>query len=115
MLYPSRLQDHEDNRPVNWLQRVKSYVAGERSQPRRAVLYTRDGCHLCEEARAVLEKYRLRFGMEIEEVDIDSDAALRAKYDRCVPVVEIDGKERFRGRVNEPLLERLFRCGERRA
>ncbi len=43
-----------------------------------------------------------------ESIDIDADPALVAKFNECVPVVEIDGKIRFRGRVNEVLLERLL-------
>ena len=41
-------------------------------------------------------------------VDIDADPELRQKYDQCVPVVVIDGQERFRGRINEVLLRRLL-------
>ena len=44
----------------------------------------------------------------IEEVDIDSDNELLAQFDTCVPVVELDGQVRFRGRVNEVLLRRLI-------
>lgn len=69
-----------------------------------AILYTRQGCHLCEDAKAVL----IRHGLAVEEVDIDQDPVLRAQYDECVPVIVIDGVERFRGRVNEVLLRRLL-------
>jgi len=68
------------------------------------VLYTRQGCHLCEEALAVLEQHGLRPRL----VDIDADSELRERFNECVPVVEIDGRERFRGRVNELLLQRLI-------
>lgn len=67
------------------------------------VLYTRQGCHLCDEARAVLERH----GLSPRLVDIDADPLLRERYNECVPVVEVDGCERFRGRVNEVLLRRL--------
>jgi glutaredoxin len=67
-------------------------------------LYTREGCHLCDEARAAL----LRHGLHPKLVDIDADLSLRQRYNDCVPVVEIDGRERFRGRVNETLLRRLL-------
>lgn len=70
-----------------------------------ARLYTRQGCHLCDVAEAVLVKH----GVTVERVDIDADPELRERYDRCVPVVEIDGRERFRGRVDERLLRRLLR------
>jgi glutaredoxin len=70
----------------------------------RVTIYTRRGCHLCEEAEAVL----VRHGMRPTLVDVDADPTLRERYTDCVPVVEIDGKERFRGRVNEVLLKRLL-------
>jgi glutaredoxin len=70
----------------------------------RATLYTRQGCHLCDQAQQVL----LRHGVQVELVDIDRNPQLQQRYDQCVPVVEIDGQERFRGRVNEVLLRRLL-------
>jgi glutaredoxin len=76
-----------------------------------AILYTRSGCHLCDDAAAALR----RQGVAFEIVNIDEDDALRARYDECVPVVVIDGKERFRGRVDEVLLRRLIASGERSA
>ncbi|MBI3462958.1 MAG: glutaredoxin family protein [Planctomycetes bacterium] len=68
-------------------------------------LYTRQGCHLCDEAEALL----VRHGLLPQEIDIDADPQLLERYNTCVPVVEIDGKERFRGRVDEVLLRRLLR------
>jgi glutaredoxin len=78
---------------------LKSY---ERS--RSVVLYTRAGCHLCEEAEQMLAEHGLRPTI----VDIDASLALRERFDTCVPVVEIDGKIRFRGRVNAVLLRRIL-------
>jgi glutaredoxin len=69
------------------------------------VLYTRAGCHLCEEAEAILESH----GVRSQHVDIDSAPELRERFNECVPVVEIDGKVRFRGRVDPVLLRRLLR------
>ncbi len=70
-----------------------------------ATLYTRQGCHLCDKACRLL----LEHGFEVEAVDIDADPALRARYTNCVPVVVIDGRERFRGRIDRRLLRRLAR------
>jgi len=70
----------------------------------QVVLYTRAGCHLCDDALAVLQRH----GLSPKLIDIDSEPGLRERYNECVPVVEIDGKERFRGRVNETLLSRLL-------
>jgi glutaredoxin len=72
------------------------------------VLYTRRGCHLCDQAAEIL----LRHGLQPRMVDIDCEPALRDKFDTCVPVVEIDGQVRFRGRVNEVLLRRLLRAAD---
>jgi glutaredoxin len=69
------------------------------------VLYTRRGCHLCDDAKALL----LRHGLTPQEIDIDQEPELLQKYDECVPVVVIDGKVRFRGRVDERLLVRLLK------
>nr|AUN35797.1 hypothetical protein [uncultured bacterium] len=71
------------------------------------MLYTREGCHLCDDARDLLAKFQSALP-EIEEVDIDADPELQEKFTDCVPVVEIDGKVRFRGKVNEVLLQRLI-------
>lgn len=70
-----------------------------------AIVYSRPGCHLCEEAEALL----LRHGLSVSTIDIDAKAELLQRYDTCVPVVFINGKERFRGRVDERLLVRLLR------
>ncbi|MEX0938862.1 MAG: glutaredoxin family protein [Pirellulales bacterium] len=72
--------------------------------PPVATLYTRPGCHLCDEARAELE----RQGFQVEAVEIDPDPELVERYGDCIPVVVIDGKERFRGRVSPMLLRRLL-------
>lgn len=72
------------------------------------ILYTRNGCHLCEDAAELLTRY----GLQPQEVDIDADPALRERFNTCVPVVVIDGKVRFRGRVNEVLLKRLLSAAQ---
>jgi hypothetical protein len=74
---------------------------------RNVVMYSRTGCCLCDEAWEVLEKYRESLPPTVV-VDIDSDPALLERFSTCIPVVEIDGKVRFRGRVNEVLLRRLI-------
>ena len=61
--------------------------------PSRLVLYARPDCHLCDEARAGLEKL-LADGasFELEEVDIDSDDELFKRYLERIPVVELEGE-----------------------
>jgi glutaredoxin len=68
------------------------------------ILYTRVGCHLCDEAKDLL----LAHGLSPREVDIDLDEMLRERFNECVPVVEIDGRIRFRGRVHPSLLRRIL-------
>ena len=72
-------------------------------------LYGKPGCHLCEEARAEIERTRAA-GREFElhEVDVSMDAALHARYGERIPVVEIDGEEAFELHVSAAeLSERL--------
>jgi glutaredoxin len=79
--------------------------SGKKRKPVEVVLYTRQGCHLCDEAKAVLAEE----GLRIREVDVDGDPELRSLHGDWVPVVEMDGKVRFRGRVNRVLLRRLLK------
>jgi glutaredoxin len=79
--------------------------------PGHVVLYTRRGCHLCEQVWGQLEAARRRHGFALEAVDVDSDPALAAAHGLQVPVVAVNGKVRFRGVVNPVLLNRLFRAG----
>jgi hypothetical protein len=84
---------------------------GDRLRHWRVVLYTRRGCHLCECGEQALRRARRRYGFVLEEADVDADPALAARYGERVPVVTVNGKERFRGGVNAALLERLLRAG----
>ena len=59
------------------------------------VLYGRPGCHLCDDARAVIAAVRARHGFAFRECDIESDDALFAAYLERIPVVTIDGNEAF--------------------
>ncbi|MHC4877096.1 MAG: glutaredoxin family protein [Planctomycetota bacterium] len=83
-------------------------------QPTRAgrrfdtlVLYTRDDCPLCDEAKTMLRTYS-RWLPAAVEVDINEDPELLEQFTNCVPVVQIDGRVRFRGRIAETLLRRLI-------
>lgn len=57
----------------------------------RVVLYVREGCHLCEDARAVVGEACAEAGERYVEQDVDSDPALREEYGELVPVVTVDG------------------------
>ena len=68
------------------------------------VLYGKPGCHLCDDARAVLE----RVGATFTEIDITTDDALHATYLERIPVVVLDGVERFELFVDEAALRALL-------
>jgi hypothetical protein len=74
------------------------------------VMYTRQGCHLCEEAWLKLVAAQQRFDFILRKVDVDTDPELTAAYGLEVPVVTLDGQVRFRGQVNDVLLNRLLRA-----
>ena len=69
------------------------------SQP-EVVLYTRAGCHLCDEAKQQLSELRKRAAFTLREVDIDQDPELRQRYNDEVPVVFIHGRKAFKYRIN---------------
>ena len=71
-------------------------------------VYSRAQCCCCHKALDLLRDYQASYGFQIEEVDIDVDPNLTAKYNTEVPVVAVGGKVRFRGVVNPVLLERLL-------
>jgi len=68
------------------------------------VLYARPGCHLCDDARAVIEAARAEVAFVFEEVDIESDDALVRDYGLRIPVVTVDGDELFEISVDETTL-----------
>jgi glutaredoxin len=77
-------------------------------------LYGRPGCHLCDDARAVLERVRAERPFDLREVDIESDDALFRTYLERIPVVALDGEEVYDYRVDEAdLRARLAPVGRR--
>jgi glutaredoxin len=77
-------------------------------------LYGRPGCHLCDEARAVLERVRAQIPFEVHSVNIEEDDALLRAYLERIPVVAVDGEEVYDYRVDEAdLRARLARVSRR--
>src|SRR5438552_304967 len=72
------------------------------------VMYTRQGCHLCEGAWERLQIEQRRHGFSLRAVDVDTDPELVALHGNEVPVVTINGRVRFRGVINPVLLTRLL-------
>lgn len=73
----------------------------------RVIVYSRDGCALCDEAMDLLERYS-RYFNDLSVVSIADSEELTEKYGSVIPVVEFDGEVRFQGKVNERLLRRLI-------
>ena len=72
----------------------------------RATLYGKPGCHLCDEARAVVERVRAHHPFELREVDVTLDPELHRAYGERIPVLELDGEELFEFFVDEAELRR---------
>ena len=62
---------------------------------RHVVVYTAEGCRLCESAVEVVREAQTELGFELELVDIGGDPELEAAYREHLPVVEIDGEQAF--------------------
>ena len=75
---------------------------------RQVVLYSRKGCHLCDQVKSTLIHLEKLGGFTWREVDIDSDPELRQKFNDQVPVVFIDGKKAFKYRMSERDFLRLL-------
>ncbi len=71
-------------------------------------LYGKPGCHLCDEARAVVAAVRGEIPFELREVDISRDRELLRGYGERIPVVAVDGRERFQFHVDPDRLRELL-------
>ena len=80
---------------------------------RQVTLYGRPGCHLCDDARAVLERLRGELPFTLAERDIEQDDALLKAYLERIPVIALDGEELFDFFVDEAELRRRL-IGEAR-
>jgi hypothetical protein len=70
-----------------------------RSVERTVLMYSRPGCGLCDEAREVILAERERTPFVYEEVDVSASDELELEYGIRIPVVMVDGEERFELRV----------------
>jgi glutaredoxin len=75
---------------------------------RTVTLYGRPGCHLCDDARAALQRVRAAHPFQLEEIDIEADDALFKRYLERIPVVALDGEELFELFVDEQALARTL-------
>lgn len=67
---------------------------------RDITLYTRPGCHLCDEAKAAMAPILREFGAVLREVNVDEDAVLKERYGEDVPVIFIGPRKAAKHRVD---------------
>jgi glutaredoxin len=67
---------------------------------RDVTLYTRPGCHLCDEAKSAIAPLLREFGATLREVNVDADAVLKERYGWDVPVIFIGSKKAAKHRVD---------------
>jgi glutaredoxin len=73
---------------------------------RTITLYGRPGCHLCDDARAILRQIQGARPFVLQEVDIETDDRLFKRYLERIPVIALDGEELFDLFVDEEALRR---------
>jgi glutaredoxin len=76
------------------------------------IIYSRPGCHLCDEAKQVIEATECQDEYTLDEINIESDPELLSRYQYDIPVITIDGVEAFKHRLTaaafrERLLTRI--------
>ena len=64
------------------------------------IIFSRPGCHLCEEAKAAIRAARCDDKFALEEINIDLDPDLRNRYGEVIPLVLINGTKAFKHRVD---------------
>lgn len=83
-------------------------MEGLRETPRQVVLYSRPGCHLCDDAADLLEQLAQRIPITVTEVNILSDIDLYERYKHSIPVVVLDGGSALSAPIRAGDLERLL-------
>ena len=75
---------------------------------RRITLIGKPGCHLCDDARAVIERVAREEGVEWEELNMLDDPELVARYAEQIPVTLVDGRQHDYWRVDENRLRKAL-------
>src|SRR5579863_10197603 len=77
--------------------------------PRDVTVYSRPGCHLCEEAKAQMAPLLAEFKARLTEINIDEDLDLRARYDYDVPVIFLGARKAAKHRIDPAQFRRQLR------
>ena len=77
-------------------------------------IYFRQGCHLCDQMKAVVERVGRSVAIAVEQIDVSTDPALEARYGVDIPVLLVGGTKAAKYRVTEEELRRILsaRAGE---
>ena len=75
----------------------------------KLILYSKRECHLCDTAKKELNDLRKELSFSIFEVDIEKDLTANEKYMNLIPVIEMDGKVIFTGRIDREKLKNALR------
>lgn len=81
-------------------------TSGAAAKPKELTLYSRPGCHLCDEMKKQIAPLLRRYSATLREINIDADEALRAKYNEEVPVLFIGERKAAKFYVDLEQLER---------
>jgi glutaredoxin len=81
------------------------------SIPKVCVYHAAD-CHLCERALAKVRDFRNELDFELEEIAIDGDPELEARYRELIPVVEIEGEQVFTYYVHDEAFKRRLKAAQ---
>jgi glutaredoxin len=100
-----------------WLRAADSQGSYKRTEdgrlqlagPHDVTIYSRPGCHLCEEAKAQIAPLLKEFGAQLTEINIDQDPGLRARYDYDVPVIFLGARKAAKHRVDLAQFRRQLR------
>ncbi len=77
--------------------------------PIALTLYSRPGCHLCDEMKEIVYPVARELGCSLAEVDISGDPALEARYGTEIPVLLVNNRKAFKFRLTERELRKRLR------
>ncbi len=81
--------------------------------PLDVTLYSRPGCHLCDEAKAQIEPVLRQFGARLTQINIDDDEQLRERYGHDIPVIFLGARKVAKHRVDSEQFRRQLRDAAR--
>src|SRR2546428_4147278 len=85
------------------------------TEPLEVTLYTRPGCHLCDEAKLQIAPLLAEFGVRLREVNIDANPELRERYNADVPVIFLADRKIAKHRVDQKQFRRQLLEARRRS